>query len=109
MVYKKRKEAKSKEDAEKVIEIILKADSGCEYYVSELLNLFCNAFPEHEELAQKMFKRSTGNSEIIRTIGKDLKELPKEMRVKARALKNIIVTDDHFGTGVKIKPTKPKA
>ncbi len=45
-----------KEEAEKVIEIILECDGGCEYCVSSLLKLFGDKFPEHENLAKIAFR-----------------------------------------------------
>lgn len=45
-----------KEEAEKVIRIMLSADGGCEYCVSNLLRLFSIEFPEHKELAKTAFK-----------------------------------------------------
>ncbi len=36
----------NREEAEKVVRILLTADSGCEYCVSNLLELFCENFPQ---------------------------------------------------------------
>jgi len=47
-----------KEEAEEVIKILLKADGGCEYCVESLLKLFCQKFPEFNELAEKTFKEA---------------------------------------------------
>jgi len=41
-----------KEEAEKIINILLKCDGGCEYCV---LKLFCKEFPEYAELTQNIF------------------------------------------------------
>lgn len=45
-----------KEDAEKVVEILLECDGGCEYCVSSLLKLFSYKFPQHRNLAKEAFK-----------------------------------------------------
>ncbi len=58
-----------KEEAEKVIDIILECDRGCEYCVSRLLKLFCDKFPEHENLAKTTF---------IDKFGKDLEDFLNE-------------------------------
>ena len=47
-----------KEEAEEVIKILLKAEGGCEYCVESLLKLFCQKFPEFNELAEKAFKEA---------------------------------------------------
>jgi hypothetical protein len=44
-----------KDDAEAILEILLIADGGCKYCVSNLLSLFCKKFPEFKELAEKAF------------------------------------------------------
>jgi len=45
-----------KEKAEKLIKIILSADGGCEYCVSDSLRLFSTEFPEHRKRAKTAFK-----------------------------------------------------
>ena len=49
-----------KEDAEKVIKIILECDGGCEHCVSNLLKLFCKEFPEYIQLSKKVFLERFG-------------------------------------------------
>jgi len=43
------------EDAEKVIQILLKADGGCPYCVGDMLQNFGDEFPEFQALAIKAF------------------------------------------------------
>ncbi|MEM2144111.1 MAG: hypothetical protein QW279_02025 [Candidatus Jordarchaeaceae archaeon] len=45
----------SREEAERVVGILLTADGGCEYCVSSLLELFCENLPQFKELAQEAF------------------------------------------------------
>jgi len=47
----------NKKEAEKVIEILLKCDGGCEYCVADLIKLFCNSF-----LFQALFPKITSTS-----------------------------------------------
>ncbi len=47
-----------RETAEKIIKILLTADGGCEYCVSDLLDLFCKEFPEYREIAEKAFRET---------------------------------------------------
>jgi len=47
-----------RKEAEKIIRILITADGGCEYCVSELLGLFCKEFPEFREIAEKVFKET---------------------------------------------------
>jgi len=49
-----------RKEAEKVIKILLTADGGCEYCVSDLLKLFCKEFPEFRKLTEKAFKETFG-------------------------------------------------
>jgi hypothetical protein len=49
-----------KEEAEKIIKILLTADGGCEYCVSSLLKSFYQKFPEFRELAEKAFRVEFG-------------------------------------------------
>jgi|GEM_PF-1532533 len=49
-----------KEEAEKVIEIILECDGGCKYCVSSLLNLFIANFNKYEHMAKRTFKDKFG-------------------------------------------------
>jgi len=49
-----------KEEAEEVIKIMLEADGGCEYCVSDLLKLFCKEFPEYIEPAKMAFQERFG-------------------------------------------------
>jgi len=49
-----------KDEAEKVIDIILECDGGCKYCVSSLLNLFLASFNEYEHIAKKAFKDKFG-------------------------------------------------
>jgi len=48
------------DEAEKIIEILLQCDGGCEYCVSHLINLFIANFKEHEEIAKKAFREKFG-------------------------------------------------
>lgn len=45
-------------EAEKIMRILLTADGGCEYCVSDLLNLFCKEFPEFRKMAEDIFKQT---------------------------------------------------
>lgn len=47
-----------KEEAKKVIKIILGADGGCKYCVSSLLKLFIDEFPEYENIAKLAFVKT---------------------------------------------------
>lgn len=49
-----------KEDAEKVIKILLECDGGCKYCVSSLLNLFIANFNEYKYIAKKAFSDKFG-------------------------------------------------
>lgn len=49
-----------KEEAEKVVKILLTADGGCEYCVSSLLKLFCGKFPEFKSLEEEAFRERFG-------------------------------------------------
>lgn len=49
-----------KEEAEKVVEILLECDGGCEYCASSLLSLFGDNFPEYRSLTKKAFKNKFG-------------------------------------------------
>jgi len=49
-----------KEEAEKVIKIMLSADGGCKYCVSDLLRLFSTEFPEYRKPAKTAFKDKFG-------------------------------------------------
>jgi hypothetical protein len=49
-----------KDEAEKVIKIILECDGGCKYCVSRLLNLFLSNFNEYKYIAKKAFKDKFG-------------------------------------------------
>jgi len=49
-------------EAEKIIKILLSADGGCEYCVSDLLNSFSQEFPEFRELAEMIFKETFGKN-----------------------------------------------
>ena len=49
-----------KDEAEKVIGIILECDGGCEYCVSTLLKLFIDEFPEHKGIAKIAFRDKFG-------------------------------------------------
>jgi len=46
----------TKEEAERVIRILLTADGGCQYCARDLLTSFCEEFPEFKELAEDIFK-----------------------------------------------------
>lgn len=48
------------DEAKEVIKLMLTADGGCQYCVSDLLKLFCTEFPEHKELAKKAFRKMFG-------------------------------------------------
>lgn len=62
-----------KNAAEKVIEIILKCDGGCEYCVSRLLNLFTAHFKEYREIAETAFKEKFGE-ELENFLNQTLKD-----------------------------------
>lgn len=47
----------NKKEAKKVIKILITADGGCQYCVSDLLKLFSKEFPEFKELAEDIFKK----------------------------------------------------
>jgi len=46
----------NQETAKKVIKILLSADGGCVFCVSELIELFVLQFPEYKTLAGELFK-----------------------------------------------------
>lgn len=46
----------TKEEAIKIIEILLEADGGCKYCALALIELFCKKFSEYEELAKELFR-----------------------------------------------------
>jgi len=46
----------NKEEAKRVINILLQCDGGCEYCVSDLLKLFCKEFSDYEQFAKNAFK-----------------------------------------------------
>ena len=50
----------NKQEAEKVIKILLTADGGCEYCASALIKLFYKEFPEFKSLAEEFFKEQFG-------------------------------------------------
>jgi len=50
----------NKEEAEKIIKILLECDGGCEYCVAYLLKLFCKEFPDYIEPAKKAFQEKIG-------------------------------------------------
>lgn len=43
-------------EATEIIEILCEADSGCNFCAERLIKKFNNKFPEHKELAIKIFK-----------------------------------------------------
>ncbi|HCJ67594.1 MAG TPA: hypothetical protein DHV62_09840 [Elusimicrobia bacterium] len=47
----------NKEEAKKIIEILLTCDGGCEYCVSSLLKLFYKEFPKYKKLAEEVFRK----------------------------------------------------
>ncbi len=57
----------NKEEAERVIRILITCDGGCEYCVSSLLKIFCEEFPEYAPIAEKAFKE-TFNKEFHEVI-----------------------------------------
>ncbi len=46
-----------RENAKKIIKILLTDDGGCEYCVSDLLDLFPKEFPEYKELVKLLLKK----------------------------------------------------
>lgn len=48
------------QEAQKIIEILLQSDGGCEYCVAEQLKLFCREFPEYIQAAREAFVRKFG-------------------------------------------------
>jgi len=49
-----------KQEAQKVIKILLECDGGCEYCVVEQLRLFCRAFPDHIRETKEAFLEKYG-------------------------------------------------
>jgi len=47
----------NKEEAKKIIKILLTCDGGCEYCVSSLLKLFCKEFPKYRRVAEEAFRK----------------------------------------------------
>jgi len=58
-----------KEEAEKVLKILLTADGGCVHCVNDLFNFFIEDFLEYSELAGEIFKNK---------FGKEIDEVKKE-------------------------------
>lgn len=52
----------NKEEAHKVIEILLKCDSGCEYCAADQVKLFCKEFPDLVQDAEEAFLSKFGKS-----------------------------------------------
>ncbi len=50
----------NREEAEKVLTIMTKADGGCVYCVRELFNLFIQKFPEFTQLTEEIFRIELG-------------------------------------------------
>ncbi|MHA1237984.1 MAG: hypothetical protein ACTSSJ_01840 [Candidatus Odinarchaeia archaeon] len=48
----------NKEDAEKVLKIMLTADGGCIYCARDLFNRFISEFGEFAELARNIFRKA---------------------------------------------------
>jgi len=46
----------NKDEARKVLEILSKADGGCEFCARELFNHFIQEFPEFSNLAKTVFR-----------------------------------------------------
>lgn len=46
----------TKDEAEKVIAILLEADNGCEHCVRNLYNVFKDEFPEFPEFKELIYK-----------------------------------------------------
>lgn len=51
-------------EAEQIISILFETDNGCEMCVTPLIKLFTQKFPQHEDLAFKMFKQEYGKAHI---------------------------------------------
>lgn len=49
-----------KQEAEKIIKILLTADGGCEYCSASLIKLFCKQFPDFRPLAEESFNKKFG-------------------------------------------------
>jgi|Deesub1362B_J571_1020462.scaffolds.fasta_scaffold00997_10 phage pi2 protein 07 len=47
----------NKEEAKKILKIMVSADGGCVYYARELFVQFAREFPEFKKLAEDIFKR----------------------------------------------------
>ncbi|WP_197460490.1 hypothetical protein [Thermodesulfatator autotrophicus] len=45
----------TKEEAERVLNILKQADGGCVYCAKELFKLFVKEFPEFKQLSKKVF------------------------------------------------------
>lgn len=52
----------NKQEAEKVIKILLTADGGCEYCSADLIERFNKQFPEFEALSDKSFRKAFAKS-----------------------------------------------
>ncbi|AGK61162.1 hypothetical protein Asulf_01163 [Archaeoglobus sulfaticallidus PM70-1] len=47
----------NRDEARKVLEVLAKADGGCEFCARELFNNFIQEFPEFSDLAKTVFKK----------------------------------------------------
>ncbi len=45
-------------EAEKIIEILLCADGGCEFCAYSLIEMFCEEFPQYKELAWERYNKT---------------------------------------------------
>jgi len=50
----------NKEEAQRVIKILLECDGGCEYCAAEQVKLFCEEFPDYTEEAKRAFLEKFG-------------------------------------------------
>lgn len=52
----------NKQEAEKIIKILLTADGGCEYCTADLIKLFGKRFPEFGAIADESFRKAFAKS-----------------------------------------------
>lgn len=49
-----------KREAEKIIEVLLECDGGCEYCAAKQVKLFCKEFPDYIQEAKEAFLEKFG-------------------------------------------------
>ena len=55
----------NKEEATKVIKVMLKADGGCRWCARSLIDDFSETFKTHKLLAQKLYKDMYGEDNVV--------------------------------------------